>query len=148
MLETSVTVNKSVQGWVQKNMAVIEGLPAAMSAAVRTSALNVANGAKNLSPVATGALSRSIIPTFFKNGLIAVIGSALPYAPRQEFDASLQHNPPKTQQHMITRGPNKGRLTHPTNTNPAATWGFLRKSLAAEKDNFLYKMQSIMDKFK
>lgn len=116
---------------------------------VRDSAFSVAAHATNLVPVSTGALRRSIKPTFFFNGFAAVIASYLPYAARQEFDMTLDHTPrPPRRRTRNTMAGRRGSIIKGTGqSNPSATWGFLRKALAKEHAAFLNGMKDIADMF-
>lgn len=145
-LSTSVKVSGNLASKIARMIAVSQAMEFKASSIVRESAFAVTLRAKNLVPVSTGALFASINPTFFNSGLAAIIGSHLPYAARQEFDASLNHDVRKSR----TRTRNtiaglKGSIIKGTNqSNPNATWGFLRKALASEKANFLSKMKALV----
>jgi hypothetical protein len=127
-------------------------VPGLLSQAVRISAFRVVENAKRLVPVSTGALRRSVKAYFYSDRIstAASIGSFLPYAARQEYDASLDHSvrPPRTRV-VNTRAGNVGSVIKGTGqSNPEATWGFLRKSLAKEKPNFINSLWSIIRRFK
>lgn len=121
------------------------------SRAVRESALSVVAYATNLVPWATGALARSIAkPTFLYSGMAAIIGSYLPYAARQEYDATLKHTyrpQPRFRQVSTKMGKAGSVIQGTQQINPNATWGFLRKALAKEKPAFIEKLQRIADQF-
>lgn len=60
-------------------------LPERVRMAVRTTAAAVETGAKRRAPVRTGALRNSILTHFERDGLEALVGTALHYAPYVEF---------------------------------------------------------------
>lgn len=146
-LSLKVEVKGDLAGKIARLIEASQQVEARASAIVRESAFVVTVGAKNLVPVSTGMLFASINPTFFNNGLSAIIGSFLPYAARQEFDSTLNHRvrPSRVRKVNTTSG-RKGTIIKGTaQTNPQATWGFLRKSLAQEKDNFLTQLRLLVD---
>lgn len=116
-----------------------------ISRVVRDSAFSVVAYAVDLVPVSTGALRRSIKPTFYNSGMAALIGSFLPYAARQEFDMLLNHHTrPSRRRIKNTMAGRPGTIIKGTQqVNPNATWGFLRKGLAKEKPNFIEQLQRI-----
>lgn len=120
-----------------------------VSQIVRSNALNVVENAKALVPISTGALRRSILPTFLANGFAAIIGSSLPYAARQEFDETLDHSVRQARVRKInTKSGAIGSVIKGTaQFNPDATFGFLRKSLAVVGPFFLADLQALCDKF-
>ncbi len=120
-----------------------------LSVIVRTRGLDVRNNAIDLVPVSTGRLRGSISVDYFANGLAAIIGSFLPYAARQEFDASLNHDVrPAKRRKINTKSGKKGSVIKGTiQTNPNATWGFLRKSLHAVAPYFLDDIDRLMSEF-
>ncbi len=117
-----------------------------LSVIVRTRALDVVNGAKGLAPVSTGAYRRSIQFDTFSGGLAAIIGSFLPYAARQEFDATLDHSVrPARRRKINTKSGKVGSIIKGTaQFNPRATWGALRKSLHAVGGYFLADIKDLL----
>lgn len=125
------------------------GFKPKVNAIVRGSAFAVVAYAKRLVPVSTGALRRSITPTFIYDGFMAVIGSWLPYARRQEYDMTLDHSvrPARTRV-KNTRAGKVGSVIKGTNQmNPEATWGFMRKGLQMEYPNFIGKLTALVDSY-
>ncbi len=120
-----------------------------LSVIVRTRALDVVSNAKGLVPISTGALRRSIQMDTFAGGLAAIIGSYLPYAARQEFDAALDHSVrPARRRKVNTSAGKRGSVIKGTaQTNPNASWGFLRKSLHAVAPYFLADIDKLMSDF-
>lgn len=145
-LMVSVTVTPNLKTKIESlRMAGVE-INSKASAIVRESAFAVTASAKNLVPVSTGALSRSIQPNFFNMGLTALIGSWLPYAARQEYDASLNHDVRSARKRVnSTKAGRPGTIIKGTDqSNPNATFGFLRKSLYAESGNFIAKLEALV----
>lgn len=120
-----------------------------VSEIVRTSAFSVEAYAKDMVPISTGALRRSITPTFLAGGLMAVIGSPLPYAARQEFDAKLDHSvrPAKTRKINTIAGRIGSIIKGTQQTNPGATWGFLRKALGIESPLFIARLRQLVGRY-
>lgn len=120
-----------------------------ISQVVRTRAFDVLANAKALVPISTGALRRSIQATFYDGGLAAIIGSYLPYAARQEFDMTLDHHVRPARRRVInTKSGKPGSVIKGTGqSNPAATWGFMRKSLRVVKPYFLADLREIVQMF-
>lgn len=153
MLAIAITPPPSLAARIAELKRTRDEVPALLNQAVRTSAFNVVNEAKRLVPVSTGALRRSIQPYFFTDvgtrSFSAAIGSYLPYAARQEFDASLDHRPRLSKIRVINTVAGKvGSVIKGTGQfNPEATWGFLRKALAKEKSNFLRSILIIARRF-
>lgn len=145
-LATSVTVKGNLGEKIRALIAMSQDAEIEASQAVRESAFIVTAGAKDLVPISTGALFASIQPTIFNRGLSATIGSHLPYAARQEYDATLNHSvrPSKIRTRNTSSG-RKGTIIKGTaQTNPKATYGFLRQSLYAEQENFIDRIRAIV----
>lgn len=127
------------------------GFSGEVSKVVRDSAYSVCGMAQDMVPRSTGALARSIEKpaAFLDGGFIAIIGSWLPYAARQEYDVTLDHSPRHNRIRVRnTKSGKPGSIIKGTGQfNPNAQWGFLRKALLAEKPNFLAKLQAIVSKF-
>lgn len=122
-------------------------LQSRMSEIVRESAFEVVAYATDMVPVSTGALRRSIKPSFFAGGLAAVIGSYLPYAARQEYDMTLDHSyrPTPVRRKNNTKAGKRGSIIKGrTQSNPNAQWGFMRKALAKVKPTFLFRLQMLV----
>lgn len=149
MLQVSVTVPPSLAAKIAALKRASVVAPSLIRTQVRTSALSITARAKNLVPVSTGALRRSIIPTFFEGGFSALIGSFLPYAARQEFDPTLDHGvrPPRRRVINTKSGAPGSIIKGTQQTNPKATWGFMRKALAAEKVEFIRGLNNIVKMF-
>lgn len=145
MLDIDIKVPPALQNKIRALMLSSEEVPAQVSAVVRKSAFAVVANAVNRVPVSTGALRRSIRPTFFNKGMAALIGSFLPYAARQEFDTTLDHSPRQAlRRSRNTKAGRPGTVIKGTGqSNPNATWGFLRKGLANEKRNFMLGLLNI-----
>lgn len=148
-LAMKVTVSKNLQDKIDRLRDLVPGLDNRISQIVRDSAFSVVAGAKDLVPISTGALRRSIVVDFFDGGLAAVVGSYLPYSARQEFDITLDHSVRQARTRIRnTKSGKPGSVIKGTaQTNPNATWGFIRKGLAQEKDNFLGNLQALVDQF-
>lgn len=125
------------------------GFSSGLSKVVRESAIAVVARAKDMVPVSTGALRRSLQAYFIGGGLTALIGSYLPYAARQEFDATLDHSQrPAKKRKVNTIAGNKGSIIKGTGQfNPNAQYGFLRKALAEEKPYFLNALRELVGRF-
>jgi len=115
-------------------------------AAVKESALRVVSEAKRTVPVATGTLRASIKPQFLGDGTVAVIGSYVPYAPIVEYSEVSHPVIPRGSTYRNINGKEVTRRRK-GNTNPDATWGFLRKSLYAEFPNFKKRLEQIARAF-
>lgn len=146
-LALKIEVKGNLAAKIARLIEASQMVEARASAIVRSSAFSVTAGARDLVPFSTGRLEASINPSFFNNGLSAIIGSFLPYAARQEFDSTLNHRVrPSRVRQINTKSGRKGTIIKGTNqSNPKATWGFLRKSLAEEKANFLAQMRALVD---
>lgn len=145
MLAIDIKPSGNLSSKINRLILENENVQQRVSQVVRGSAFAVVANAVNLVPVSTGALRRSIKPTFFNRGMAALIGSFLPYAARQEFDITLNHAPrPPRRRSRTTLAGRAGTIIKGTGqNNPNASWGFLRKGLAKEKPNFLFKLQQI-----
>ena len=120
-----------------------------LSQIVRYHALQLLAYAKTLVPISTGALRRSLQMDVFAFGLAAMVGSWLRYAARQEFDASLNQSVRAAKRRKVnTIAGRKGSIIKGTaQTNPNATWGFLRKSLRHQTAPFLADIKMLRDEF-
>lgn len=148
-LRMSVKSDGLLKSKIENLLAIQAGFNVRVSQIVRGNAFDVVLNAKNLVPHSTGALQRSIQPTFLNGGLSALIGSFLPYAARQEFDALLDHSvrPPRRRK-INTKSGRKGSIIKGTGQdNPNATFGFLRKSLYIVAPFFLDDLQQEVNRF-
>lgn len=136
MLKTNIEVPAALGAKIRQLSQASAVAPTFIRAAVRSSALDIVLHAKEKVPVMTGELRRSIKAQFLEDGFAAVIGSYLPYAAKWEF--SVVPHPVKP---LSATGKKTG------NTNPDATWGFMRKALAKERPIFLRKLISIVEAF-
>lgn len=148
MLRTEIAAPANLRRIIARLAQTHDAVPGLVRQAVIGSGFSIQEHAREIVPTATGKLAASIQPTPLDGGMAVVVGSSLAYAPVQEFSENLQHWPPRVPRHEISRGINKGRLSAPVNTNPKATWGFLRKSLAYEVKPFREKLLAIVRRFK
>lgn len=132
MLKTEFKVPAALTKWIDNARAKSQQVDSLLKAAVNESAQNVVSEAVRIVPVMTGKLASSIKADYFEDGLAATIGSYLPYAAKWEY--SIVDHPVKP---LGKRGKIIG------NTNPDATWGFLRKALFKEQPNFLSNLLKI-----
>ncbi len=145
----TIRVDQDLKQQIAALSAGVEDFPRKVSDIVRSNALEVVKNAKDHVPVSTGALRRSILPTFLASGFAAIIGSSLPYAARQEFDETLNHSvrPARTRVINTKAGKVGSVIKGSAQFNPDATFGFLRKSLAVVGPFFLADLQALCDKF-
>lgn len=149
MLEIDIKPPPDLAAKIEVLLAAASDVGPAISSQVRESAFAVTANAKDLVPVSTGAMRRSIQPYFFGDGTAALIGSYLPYAARQEFDMTLNHGVRAPQRRVrSTRAGLPGSVIKGTGqSNPNATWGFMRKGLDQERPSFLAALQRLVDRF-
>lgn len=149
MLAIEVRADSHLSDKIEALRAQSSSVSIRISKVVRTHALDIVANAKDLVPISTGALRRSIQATFYDGGFSAIIGSYLPYAARQEFDMTLKHNVRQSLTRTRNTGSGKpGSIIKGTGqTNPNATWGFMRKSLAAVSPFFLSDLRDIARDF-
>ncbi len=145
----TIRVDSDLKQQIAALSAANDGFADKVGQIVRSNALQVVENAKSLVPISTGALRRSILPTFLANGFAAIIGSSLPYAARQEFDETLDHSVRQARTRKInTKAGGVGSIIKGTaQFNPDATFGFLRKSLAVVGPFFLSDLQALCDMF-
>lgn len=147
MLPVTITVSPRLGQFVARLAHDSQAARGLLADAVRTSAIAVSNGAKERSPVATGTLRRSIRPKILANGLAAVIASyGVPYAVYVEFSEVPHPIIPKGATYSDASGKTRKRYKK-GNTNPKATWGFMRKSLLAERPIFRAKLVDVARRF-
>ena len=148
-LPISVKVGASLQRKLAALRARADGFDEAVSEHVRSTAMTVLAGAKNKVPHSSGILEGSLMASFINNGFSAVIASWVPYAAKQEYDQSLDHEQRAAKLRVInTKAGKVGSVIKGTNQdNPNAQWGFLRKSLDEERQNFLLGCKQIVAAF-
>lgn len=149
MLRIQIKASDVLSRKIEALILARDGFASQVSLVVREAAFSVTANAKALVPISTGALRRSIQPTILSGGLAAIVGSFLPYAARQEFDANLDHSvrSPRVRIRNTIAGRIGTIIKGTGQTNPAATWGFLRKSLAKERPRFLSGLEGLVNRF-
>ena len=145
MLRTEIKVPANLSRIIERLIKSKAGVGKAVSAVVRTSAINVQENSRDMCPVATGAFRRNIKPVFIEGGMAAIISTNLPYAAKWEY-SEVAH--PVIGKGQVYVSPTSGRTYKSSkrikmNTNPNATWGFMRKGLAKEAPNFIAGMENI-----
>lgn len=149
MLSTQIIVGPGLQNALNKLIKGGGDSLTLIEAATKDSAINVQNEAKRTCPIATGALRDSIKVDFEDNGLTAIIGSQLPYAGVMEY-SEVPH--PVIGKGVKYQSPRSGRWYTSSrrikmNSNPEATWGFLRKALYKETPEFIKRLREIVKVF-
>ncbi len=144
-----IKVDSDLSAQIEALSATVESFPEMVSRIVRSNALKVLENAKDLVPISTGALRRSLNAIFVASGFAAIIGSYLPYAAAQEYNETFDHSvrEPRTRK-VNTKSGNVGSVIKGSGqSNPNATFGFLRKSLAVVSPFFFDDLQKLCDKF-
>jgi hypothetical protein len=148
MIATEFKVPPALDNWINKARKDSDQVDSLLKSAVFESAQNVVKEAVRIVPIMTGKLADSIKADYLDDGLMAVVGSYLPYAAKWEY--SVVEHPVIGRGEIKRLGKNGELLTRERktgrilgNTNPNATWGYMRKALFSEQRNFLEKLLSI-----
>lgn len=148
-MKMTVTVSPELQETIAELRTTNTRIVPLLAAAVEESALNVVNEAKRMCPRATGALQDSIEAEFEEGGLVATIGSWLPYAPKWEYSEVEHPVIGKGEWYFSTTSGKRYKSSSriKMNSNPDATWGFFRKALSGEEQPFVGRIEQIAEAF-
>jgi len=148
-LPIMVRSSASLQRKIDTLRGLADGFDEAVVGLVKDSAMSVLARTKDKVPHSSGILEGSLIISYISRGFSAIIGSWVPYAAKQEYDKSLDHSQREARVRVLnTKSGKPGSIIKGTNQdNPNAQWGFLRKSLAEEKQNFLLGCKQIVAAF-